>query len=558
MQTLRLFFKLLKPFWLDKNQWQNCLLLILMMTFALSIIRISVWITNWNKDFYDALATFNGAIMPKLILEFVFYMILIVTCVVCGNWLRKVLVFRWREHLTNQFQNAWLSHHQHYHLQNTHHQIDNPDQRIAEDIYLLTDRSIDLFKYFIMNIAKLIAFVTILWHLSGIQTLQLGQTTIQVHGYLVWVALIYSIICTLLMHWLGHHLQTINIERQHREADYRAGLLRVREYSEQIALYQGESHEDLRLKNYFQSIKHNWRDLINREFKVEIFSAAYLRISLFIPIFATLPMYLARTMTFGDVMQARSAFSNVQDGFGWFMDYYKRLIEWAAIVERLATFQAALNNSPATPHIQQTQSNNRPPKIHIQDLNIYTPQGRNLFQHFNLNIHGNQWLLIDGQSGIGKSTLLKTIAGLWQHHQGSIQIQSQSTLFLPQKPYLPIGSLRSVLCYPNTQTSDTETLQHTLIDVGLANLINELDHISDWQKRLSGGEQQRISLARVLLQKPQLIFLDEATNQLDSESALILMHKLKSALPNSLCIGITHQENIKNLFTSSIHLGIGK
>ena len=346
MKTLRRFLALAAPFWLRQNPWYNWLLLAAVVGFSLAIVRVGVLITDWNKTFYDALAAFDGRVMPALILEYLVYITLVTAFVACGNWLRKVLLFRWREHLTGQFQTDWLGGHKHYRLQLTG-EPDNPDQRIAEDIALLSEKSIDLFKYFIMNAAKLGAFIEILWQLSGVQTFVLFDHSITVKGYLVWIALVYSAACTLLTHLIGRKLQPLNIERQHREADYRATLLRVRDHTEQIALYHGENAEQGRLNARFAAVKNNWHSLIRREFYLESFSAAYLRLSMFIPIIATLPMYLAHSMSFGDMMKARSAFSNVQDGFGWFMDYYKRIIEWAAVVERLAHFQAALDQVPA-------------------------------------------------------------------------------------------------------------------------------------------------------------------------------------------------------------------
>ena len=335
MKTLRRFLTLAAPFWLRQNPWYNWLLLAAVVGFSLAIVRVGVLITDWNKTFYDALAAFDGRAMPALILEYLVYITLVTAFVACGNWLRKVLLFRWREHLTGQFQTDWLGGHKHYRLQLAG-EPDNPDQRIAEDIALLSEKSIDLFKYFIMNAAKLGVFIEILWQLSGVQTFVLFGHSITVKGYLVWIALAYSAACTLLTHLIGRKLQPLNIERQHREADYRATLLRVRDHAEQS-----------RLLHRFAAVKNNWRGLIRREFYLESFSAAYLHLSMFIPIIATLPMYLAHSMSFGDMMKARSAFSNVQDGFGWFMDYYKRIIEWAAVVERLAHFQAALDQVPA-------------------------------------------------------------------------------------------------------------------------------------------------------------------------------------------------------------------
>ena len=219
--------------------------------------------------------------------------------VVLGNWLRKILVFRWRKQLTEQFTQMWLARHRTYRLQiQPQGEPDNPDQRIAEDCFLLADKSIDLFKYFIMNAAKLGAFVVVLWQLSGSLKIDIGGKTWMLHGYLVWVALGYTLVCTLATHLIGRKLHPLNIDRQHREADYRANLLRVRDHAEQIAFYRGENSEHRRLSRRFAAVRENWYALIGRELRLETFSATYLRVTQFIPIAAALPLYLAHTLTF--------------------------------------------------------------------------------------------------------------------------------------------------------------------------------------------------------------------------------------------------------------------
>ncbi len=564
MTTVRRFLKLAAPFWFNRQQWREWLLLVAVIGFALGIVHIGVWIAAWNKIFYDALAALNGQTMPALVIEYLGYLTLTVACIACGNWLRKILLFRWREHLTHQFEQHWLSSHNHYRLQiNT--EPDNPDQRMAEDIYLLAEKSIDLFKYFIMNAAKLVAFTAILWQLSGIQTFTISGQSFRIHGYLVWVALVYSVLCTLAGHLIGNKLQTLHIERQHREADYRASLLRVRDHSEQIALYHGETAEQSRLQQRFNHIKRNWYALIGCELKFESFSAAYLRLSMFIPIIATLPMYLARTMTFGDMMQSRSAFGNVQDGFGWFLDYYKRIMEWAAVVERLAGFQDALDHIEKqvpsagphwhlTPTPANTPNNNQPASLQLEGLAVHTAQGQLLLHGITLNASAPEWLLLDGHSGIGKSTLLRTLAGLWPYYTGNFKRPSSSFLFLPQHPYLPQASLRSTVSYPHPPCTDNAALHRTLQQAGLAHLYPLLDEEQEWHRILSGGEQQRISLVRALLHQPALLFLDEATSHLDEQAALQLMQTLRCTLPNTLCVGTCHQNHIKALFDTTLDL----
>ena len=549
MNILKKFFRLARPFWTGAHGRIQWLMLAVLIGFTLCSITISVWIAAWDKRFYDALAAFDGASMPALIVEYLGYMAMIIGCIVCGDWLQKRLIFRWRTHLTEQFQTNWLEGHKHYRLRLTG-EPDNPDQRIAEDIYLLADKSIGLFRSFINNVAKFSAFVAVLWTLSGVQTFNIGGYSITIHGYLVWVALIYSIFSTVIAHLVGRKLKNLNIDRQHREADYRAALLRVRDHAEQIAFYNGGEAETGRLKQRYLRIRDNWRRLTNCEFRQETFWATYVRISIFIPILATLPMYLAKTMTFGDMMQTRTSFARVQDSFGWFTDSYRRLIEWAAVVERLSGFQTALeqveheDRSAARPASALTLNNRRQSGILVlQNLTVHTQTGSPLLTDINLEAHAPEWVLFEGRSGIGKSTLLRALAGLWPYYQGSFALDG-SLLFLPQRPYLPADTLRHTVSYPHPACQDDQIIQTTLEQVGLGRLKNNLDEPYEWHGILSGGEQQRLSLARALLHKPQILFLDEATNQLDGESALTLMQVLKQNLPDTLVIGISHQPEI--------------
>ena len=556
MNTLKKFFYLARPFWSGAHGRLQWLMLAVLIGFTLFSITISVWIAAWDKRFYDALAAFDGASMPSLIVEYLGYMAMVIGCIVCADWLQKRLIFRWRTHLTEQFQQNWLEGHKHYRLRLTG-EPDNPDQRIAEDIYLLADKSIGLFRSFINNIAKFSAFVAVLWTLSGVQTFNISGGDITIHGYLVWVALIYSVISTLIAHLVGRKLKNLNIDRQHREADYRAALLRVRDHAEQIAFYNGGEAETGRLKQRYLRIRDNWRRLTNCEFRQETFWATYVRISIFIPILATLPMYLAKTMTFGDMMQTRTSFARVQDSFGWFTDSYRRLIEWAAVIERLSGFQTALEQAEQkSPSLQshQTDLPHHRGKVVLQNLTVHTQTGSPLLTDINLEAHAPEWVLLEGRSGIGKSTLLRALAGLWPYYQGSFALDG-SLLFLPQRPYLPADTLRHTVSYPHPACQDDRLIQTTLEQVGLGRLKDNLDKPSaEWHGILSGGEQQRLSLARALLHKPQILFLDEATNQLDGESALALMQTLKRALPDTLVIGISHQSEIQALFGRKVNL----
>lgn len=554
MNTFKQFLHLAKPFWFNPNAWREWILFVIMIGFALAIVQVSVKINLWNKAFYDAIEQFNGQAIPSLLIQYLGYIGFIVAFIVLGNVVRKILFFRWRTHLTQQFTENWLNQSKAYRLQLSH-EPDNPDQRIAEDCALLAEKSVDLCKYFIMNVAKLGAFISVLWQLSGVQSVHIFGKTWHIHGYLVWIALIYTCVCTIMTHLIGRKLHSLNIERQHREADYRTALVRVRDYAEQIAFYRGEHAEQQRLNQNFQAIRQNWHELIGRELRLETFSATYLRITMFIPIIATLPLYLAKTITFGDMMQARSAFSNVQDGFAWFMDYYKRIMEWAAVVSRLAHFQQALHHTPNLPEYAATTPNNDT-LLTVSQFQLNQPNGTLLIRDLYFQAHAGERILLDGNSGAGKTTLLRALAGLWVYQSGNIQFNSQHRLFLPQRPYLPQGNLRQILCYPQANLShySDKDLHDILTQVGLAHLISQLDQAHEWQKILSGGEQQRISFARVLLVQPDILFMDETSNQLDNVSAIQLHQLLQSQLPQTLIIATSHQSVVRKLFSRTIDL----
>ncbi|MEC5319439.1 ABC transporter ATP-binding protein/permease [Brenneria populi subsp. brevivirga] len=543
MPTLKRFYQLIAPFWFTRRAAFSWLLLLTIIALKLSVVGVSVLYNNWSKDFYDALADyFQHASILSLAVRYGSYTALFVLVIVCGNWLKKKLIIRCRIEMTQKFERRWLARSAHYRL-GLRGEPDNPDQRIAEDIRLLIEQSLELLLSLLQNITYFFSFIVILWQLSGVQTFSIGGRSVTIYGYLVWIALGYALISSIFAHLFGHRLHGLNVAKQRAEADYRATLLRVRDNSEQIALYQGERAEQKRMRQRFQSIVNNWRSLMSREFRLETFVTGYFRLGLMIPVFAVLPVYLTRQITLGAIMQARTAFGYVLDAFGWFVDSYRQLVAWSATIERLWTFQQSLKQLPA-----RTTPPRQADALRIADLSLRHPDGAPLFAPLNANLKTGEWGVLTAASGSGKTTLLRALAGFWPIARGECRLPAGKTLFLPQRPYLPEDSLRQTLCYPLAEAPETDALRLALEQVGLPALADRLDESTNWSRELSGGEQQRLSLARALLLRPALLCMDEATSHLDDAAAVQLLTRLRTALPDTIVLAVSHQPAVSALF----------
>lgn len=430
--------------------------------------------------------------------------------------------------------------------------LDNPDQRIAEDSLLLVQKSVDLVKSLVYNLAKLIAFVAILWQVSKVLKFEIFGMHFEIEGFLLYVALIYTLLCSLITHLIGRRLRGLNFAKQRAEADYRSDLLLVRENAEAVAFMRGEDAERGRFRASFGEIMRNWRSIMNTEFRLECFSASYLKITNLIPIFACLPLYLSRAMSFGDMMQARSAFYSVQDGFAWFMDYYKQIMEWAASVQRIYEFISRMDGESANLRACVKQSDEN--SARCEGLSVFTPAGEPLIEDLRFELAPAQFIMLRGKSGAGKSTALRYVAGLWRYGRGEISLPRTGVMFIPQKPYLAPLSLKELIAYPQPPRADDAEFLEILRSVGLEKFARMLNSRADYVKILSGGEAQRLSFARIHYHKPSFVFADEITSALDPASARELLLGLRADLPRLGMLAIVHQTGLEDIFERTIEL----
>lgn len=539
MQSFKRFYQLIAPCWLHPREWFLWLLLLTLIALTLGVVWISVQYNNWSREFYDALSDyFQHTSVGMLALTYAGYTVLFVAFIISSNWLKKLLIIRWRQKMSLRFHHLWLRRHNHYRL-SLHAEPDNPDQRIAEDIRMLVEQSLGLLLSLLKNITRLLSFIFILWQLSGALSFTVAGHNVTLHGYLVWVALGYAFISSLLAHWIGRPLHQLNIDRQKNEADYRVSLLRIRENSEQIAFYGGERAELRRVHRHFSAITRNWQRLMSQEFRLDTFTTSYFRLSLMIPIFAVLPLYIAKKISLGGVMQARAAFGYVLDALGWFIDSYRQIVVWSATVERLWQFEQGLVALPAKP-----KSPRQPGKLRCCNLVALHAHGAPLFNPINLDLQHGEIIAITGASGCGKTTFLRVLSGLWPYSRGVYIPPTGKKIFVPQKPYLPEDLLTHVLTYPSLAKVSNEQLEICLKRVGLHHLCQRLNERQSWSSILSGGEQQRLSFARILLNKPDLICLDESTSHLDDMTGIELIRVIRSELPQSIILVVSHQKAV--------------
>ncbi|WP_321965097.1 ABC transporter ATP-binding protein/permease [Paraburkholderia sp. J7] len=545
-------WSLIKPYWVSEERWIAWGLLVAIIVMNLLVVWINVRLNGWSAEFYNALQAKDVKRFPPLLMTFTELAFGFIILAVYGRYLRQMLGFRWRQWLTTRFLSDWLGKGAFYRIERDR-LADNPDQRISDDLQSFATTTLSLTLDLLSTVVTLISFITILWTLAGALTITLGGTPLAIPGYMVWAAALYAVFGSLVIQKVGHPLVSINYQQQKVEADFRFGLIRLRENAEQIALYDGMDTERGNAQGLFQHIRENWWRVMKYTKRLTFVLSFYGQIAIIFPLVVAAPRYFAGAFTFGVLMQISQAFGTVSDSFSWFINSYSTLVEWRATVNRLREFVRVVHSprlkesvSPATEHgginLHFIDSN----ELATEHLKLALPNGMPLSEVRDIAIKpGSRWL-VRGPSGAGKSTLMRALAGLWPFGEGSIDAPVDARMmFIPQQSYLPIGTLKAALTYPSPADDySDEDCREALRACRLEEYADRLGESAHWTRVLSPGEQQRLAGARVLLHKPDYLFLDEATSALDPDNESRLYKLFVERLPKAAIVSVAHRESL--------------
>ena len=529
LSTLRRILSLAAPYFRSEEKWRARFMLLGIVALNLSYVYVAVLGNQWYGRFYDALQNKDSVVFWREIGVFGWIAFANILVQVLKFYVTQLLQLRWRAWMTRSYLTRWTADRTFYHLELARYAQkdgstpDNPDQRIQEDMQMFTDYTMTLSMGLLNAVVTLVSFVGILWGLSGSFGFSMGGTTYQIAGAMVWLAVAYCVVGTVITHFIGRPLIGLNFRQQRFEADFRHHLVRVREYSEAIALDHGEKVEHGQLDLRFGAVLRNYLQLIKQQKNLVTFTSFFGQAAVIFPFMVAAPRFFSGAIQLGQLMQISSAFGKVQDSLSWFVDNYDRVAIWRATTDRLTSFDDAMRA-----HAARTDALARgsAASLHTDDLTVALPDGRQLLSGAALSVLPGDSVLLQGPSGSGKSTLFRAFAGIWPFARGHVQVPGDA-VFMPQRPYVPDGKLRDALTYPNPAANfSDDQLRQALTDALLPDLASRLDDSDSWSQKLSGGEQQRLAIARVLLKKPAWLFADEITSALDAKAEGVLYKRL--------------------------------
>ena len=544
-----------KQFWMfaggylsPKRSIKPLLFFVLIVTLTLFSVRLSLVHSTWYNNMYTALQEFNQTVFWEQMILFCFIAGFSVAAALISYYLNQRFSINWIEWLNTELLEKWMDKRAYYKSQYIGNNLDNPDQRIQQDIQSYVKTTLSLSTGVIDAVTSMISYTILLWGLAGPMTL-LG---IDIPRAMVYLVFAYVIFTTLIAFWLGKPLIRLNFANEKLNANYRYSLIRVKEYAESIAFYAGEKVEKSRLYKQFRAVINNMWDIVFRALKFSGFNLVVSQISVVFPLLIQVGRYFEKQIKLGDLMQTLQVFGKLHSNLSFFRNTYDSFAEYKATLDRLTGFHYSVE---AAQKQSKTDITDHPTDVIFQHLSVKSPMGKILIKDLNLTLTQGNSLLIQGQSGVGKTTLLRTIAGLWSYAEGKIFCPQHNTLFLSQRPYLPQGNLLTALYYPDTtENVDLAKITRVLEQVQLAHLQDRLEQEQDWSRILSLGEQQRLAFARLLLHKPKVAFLDEASASLDEGMEHAMYRLIREELPNTTIISVGHRSTLVPLHQQQLEL----
>jgi vitamin B12/bleomycin/antimicrobial peptide transport system ATP-binding/permease protein len=560
---LRRFWQSALGFWRGADGHASWPLTIAILLTILLNLAVSYGINVWNRSIFDGLEKHDAS--RVLFLSLIYFPLLASSvCLMTAQvYARMTAQRRWRHWLTHHLLGRWLKNGRYYQLNLVTGDHKNPEYRIADDVRLATEAPVDFAIGLTTAVLSAVTFITVLWTIGGSLTFDLSGKEITIPGFLVVAAGIYALLASSSMVFIGRRFVTVSEAKNQSEAEYRYVLTRLSENGESIAILGGEEQERTAVGDALGVVLRRWRDICFQTMRTTMVSQTSSYIAPVLPIILCAPKFLAGTMTLGEVMQAASAFTIVQAAFNWLVDNYPRLADWTASARRVSSFMVsldALERAESGEGIgriarsEMTDAQNT--ALRLKHLSVTLDDGTAVVKDAEVAIAKGERVLVAGESGTGKSTLIRAIAGLWPWGRGSVEAAPGARILLmPQRAYVPVGSLRRAATYPEPpESKDDRQISEALSLVGLDHLAQRLDEEGPWDQTLSGGEKQRLAFARVFLHKPDIVVLDEATSALDPVSQDRLMSLLTEQLSDTTVVSVGHRPELEAFHSRKIVL----
>lgn len=544
-QFFRDVWYLTKSYWQSEEKKKAFFLLACIIALTLGVVYMLVLLNQWNNSFYSALQNYDAKKIFDELIHFSWLAAIYILLAVYSYYLQQTLILNWRRWLTTRFIDIWLQNKTYYNLQMFGKDTDNPDQRISEDVRQFVEMTLSFGIGILKAFCTFASFVVILYNLSGSLSFTFMGKTWTINGYMLWASLLYSVIGTYITHIVGRKLVKINFIQQKYEADFRFSMIRLRESAESVAFYRGEAQEGSVFKQRFKMLLDNFWKLVNKQKQLVFLNSGYSQIAIIFPFVVAMNRYLTKEVTLGGLMQVASAFGRVQDSLSYFVDMYSSIAQWQAVVMRLTCFGHHMHDVYQQAERFHVERFAAADVVEVDNMQINLPDGKPLLENISFTLHPGHNVLIKGVSGSGKSTLLRAISGIWPFVDGKIFLPERDKLmFIPQKSYLPLGTLRAALTYPGNKPIDDTELIYLMDLCQIGYLKDKLDLEADWSHVLSVGEQQRLAFVRAHIQQPQWLFLDEATSALDEDTEANMYSLLQERLQQTTVVSVGHRSTL--------------